>query len=447
MQLSVLHLTRLLQNRITLLLAFSFVHAVFFVVFIRKFLAGTSHEDVALYSRWAYSGLETGIWPGIDIDWVYPIGALGPIMAATVLGKHAYFLVWFTMTSILNLATILVLTRDSRSRGGWLAAYFWLSVCLILGPLVFSRIEGIAGPLVVIGLAYLSRQPVVAAALLAVATWIKVWPAAVVVALLIASKKRLTVFFTGLTVSAAFAAFVLAKGGGEHLVSFWLAQGSRGMQLEAPLITTGVWNAFLKNGDYVYVNYGIQTLEIWGPTAEAMVSWPNPLLAVSAAIIAAILIVAKRRGADATQLLLCGAMSLVGAMVVFNKVGSPQYMLWLAAIVAAGLALDYKAWQLYAIVVLIISVLTTLVYLLYPALFMYLSPGVVLILTLKNVLVVALFGMSLWQLIVLARRIPDLKVPAAVTATEPAGQELEATGRDDLDERAPSRERNAAQQT
>lgn len=434
MQLSVLQLTRLFQKRSTLLLAFSFVHAVFFVVFIRKFIGGIPHEDVTLYSSWAYAGLDTGTWPGIDIDWVYPIGALGPIMAATVLGKQAYFLSWFAMTSVLNLATVLVLIRDSRSRGGWLAAYFWLAICLIMGPLVFSRIEGIAGPLVVIGLAYLSRRPIVAAALLAVATWIKVWPAAVVVAVLVASRKRLSVLITGMVVSAAFAALVLAKGGGQHLFSFWLAQGNRGMQLEAPLITTGLWNAVLHRGDYIYVNYGIQTLEIWGPTAEAIVSWPNLLLAISGSIIAATLIVAQRRGADATQLLLCGSLSLVGALIVFNKVGSPQYMLWLAAIVAAGLAIDYKAWQLHAVVVLVLGVLTTLVYLLYQDLYMNLSPGVALILTLRNVLVVALFGLSLWQVFRLVRR------PGDVPIVEP-----ESAADHDLDEPRPSHQGNPAQ--
>ncbi|MCP8998656.1 DUF2029 domain-containing protein [Pseudarthrobacter sp. RMG13] len=441
MQLSALQLMRLFQNRLTLLLTFSFVHAVFFVVFIRKFLGGVPHEDVTLYSRWAFSGLETGTWPGLDIDWVYPIGALGPIMAAAILGKQAYFFLWFAMTSILNLATILVLTRDSKSRGGWLAAYFWLSICLIMGPLVFSRIEGIAGPLVVIGLAYLSRQPVVAAALLAVATWIKVWPAAVVVALLIASRKRVTVFFTGLAVSAAFAAVVLVKGGGEHLFSFWLAQGNRGMQLEAPLITTGLWNAILHRGDYVYVNYGIQTLEIWGPTAEAVVPWPNPLLAICGVVIAATLILAQRRGADAIQLLLCGSMCLVGALIVFNKVGSPQYMLWFAAIVAAGLALDQKGWRVHAVIVLVLCVLTTLVYLLYEDLYVNLSPGVALILTIRNVLVVALFAVSLWQVFRLARKPRGLPVRGQPTA-DPA---KEAGIRHDPDEHDLSRPSNTVQ--
>ncbi|MFP3637330.1 hypothetical protein, partial [Bacillus sp. SIMBA_033] len=53
-------------------------------------------------------------------------------------------------------------------------------------------------------------------------------------------------------------------------------------------------------------------------------------------------------GVDRTELLLSGALTLVTAFIVFNKVGSPQFMVWLGPAVAVGLAHDWKRWRVPA---------------------------------------------------------------------------------------------------
>ena len=50
-------------------------------------------------------------------------------------------------------------------------------------------------------------------------------------------------------------------------------------------------------------------------------------------------------GIARTELLVRGAMLLTLAMLVFNKVGSPQYMGWLAPPVAVALALRLPGWR------------------------------------------------------------------------------------------------------
>ncbi|MEK8227426.1 hypothetical protein NKG05_16955 [Oerskovia sp. M15] len=37
--------------------------------------------DVQLYWVWARAGWDRGIWPVLDYDWVYPVGALLPVAA------------------------------------------------------------------------------------------------------------------------------------------------------------------------------------------------------------------------------------------------------------------------------------------------------------------------------------------------------------------------------
>jgi hypothetical protein len=59
------------------------------------------------------------------------------------------------------------------------------------------------------------------------------------------------------------------------------------------------------------------------------------------------------------HLILRGAFALTSALIVFNKVGSPQYMLWLAPVVAAGLLIDRKAWTSIAVWLAVTCFLTT----------------------------------------------------------------------------------------
>ena len=94
-----------------------------------------------------------------------------------------------------------------------------------------------------------------------------------------------------------------------------------------------------------------------------------------------------------------GALALVSAMIVFNKVGSPQFMIWLVAVICVGSALYGLRWAVPAIAMFAIGILTTLVFpILYVQLYVALNPGVALLLTLRNALVLMVFGWSLMKL-------------------------------------------------
>ena len=98
-------------------------------------------------------------------------------------------------------------------------------------------------------------------------------------------------------------------------------------------------------------------------------------------------------------------------MIVFNKVGSPQFMIWFVAIVGVGVAVNGWTWAVPAATIVAVAILTTLVYpLLYMQLLIALNPGVVALLTVRNGLVVMLLG---WAVLKLVRIVTD-KAAAAL---------------------------------
>jgi hypothetical protein len=116
--------------------------------------------------------------------------------------------------------------------------------------------------------------------------------------------------------------------------------------------------------------------------------------------------VGLRRGARPGPLLATASLALVTTLVVFNKVGSPQFMLWIAAAIAAGMVLDPgTGWKYPAGAMLVTAGLTTLIYpVFYDALRYDLNPVIAALLTVRNLLVVSIYGWSLLRLWQLSRK-------------------------------------------
>lgn len=393
----------LLPRKAAVITAFAAVHGLFLLLLIPRIAGGETYGDVGLYRAWVYQGLNDGMWQGVDVAWVYPIGAMFPMVGAAAFGHDQYMLGWFLLCTVLNFIAVLVLLNNRGTPFGWQAAYLWITLTAVLGPLVFSRVEGISAPIVVVGLTVATTRPALASLLLSLATWIKVWPAGVVLALAVSSKSRLRVILVGAAVSAFMVAGVVAGGGVQHLLGFILAQGERGMQLEAPLTTPGLWQAVLQLGTELYPNTDIHTIEVQGALADSVSALLNPLLSVIVLLIAVLIFLGVRRGANRQDLLMVGALALVSAMIVFNKVGSPQFMIWLTAVICVGAAFYGRAWAVPTASIVAIAVITTLVYpLLYMQLLVALNPGVAALLTVRNVLVIWVFGwalVTLWRLV------------------------------------------------
>lgn len=387
-----------------MLRSFALLHVIALAALLPTMLDGGALGDLPLYREWA-TGASDGEIIGVDADWVYPLLAWLPIGAANLLGPPLYLLLWFGMTTALNLVAVQVLSDAGSSRRGILAAYVWMLGFLLLGPVALLRIEGITGPLVVVALVHLARHPRVAGTLLAVATWMKVWPALVIAAIVAVRGERWQVVGAGVAVTAATVLASAAFGGLPHLLSFLTAQGERALQLEATIATPWVWLAALGvPGARVHENLELATREVIGPLGGVAAALATPLLLLVVAAIAGLLLWARRRGADPHELLLTGAFALVAAAIVCNKVGSPQYLLWLLPIAAVAMRSPTRWWRRMTAALLVTSLLTTLVFPIFYMALVRLEWFAVLLLSVRNALLLALLIAAVVRLVQLGRR-------------------------------------------
>ena len=388
---------RLASQPLALWIAFLVVHLVVGWLC----LTGDGMGDVHwVYEPWAQLAAQDGSIVGVQTDWVYPFAAIVPIMLPYLLGPENYSGAWLTMVLLLDAGAFAVLIggRDPRRL---FAAWWWLGFLLLLGPVALARLDAVAVALCIVGLLWLNLHETAAVVTLTVATWIKVWPAALIAAAVIALRSRRHILLVGLLTSVVIVAVPLILGAGMRVLSFITAQTGRGLQIESPVSTLWMWRAaFHAPQTVVYYDRVILTFQVTGPGTEAASSLMNPLLGAAVIAVALIGIRAVRRGAPVTRILPELSLAFVCAFIAFNKVGSPQYVGWLVAPVIIGLVYQGRGFRTPAILVAVTAALTQVFYpYLYDSL-IYAEPWAVGVLTIRNVLYFVLLGWAvsaLWR--------------------------------------------------
>ena len=364
-------------------------------------------DVTSVYKFWVDQLVVNDFQVGVDSQWVYPILAFVPMIASLAFGSTLYASTWLSIVMLLNVTAFGTLTGWGRRRDRNAAGWWWVAFLFLLGPIALARVDSITVPLAMVGVLLLSRHPRAAALILTVATWIKVWPAAVIAAIVIASKDRLRIVLVGAATSAAIVLVVLVMGGGSNVFSFVTQQTGRGLQVEAPV--TSIWLWLARSGvpeTYVYFDHAILTYQVAGPGTEIAAALMNPLLGIAAIVVCAFGALAVRRGVATLQLLPALALALVTAFIVFNKVGSPQFESWLAVPVIFGLVMAQQGGRSFrtpAILALVIAALTQVIY---PYLYDYvLSVNYVMliVLTSRNLLLIVLFAWAMTAVIRLYR--------------------------------------------
>jgi hypothetical protein len=362
---------------------------------------GKGLGDVFLvYKPWAQLAAQGTQIVGVTSDWVYPFGALVPVMLPLLLGPEAYVGGWLTMVLLLDAAAfaVLIVGREPRRI---VAAWWWLGFLLVLGPIAVGRLDSISMALAIVGLLWLTLHERAAVVVLTFATWIKVWPAAILIAAVVALRSRWHIVLVAAVASAIIAAVPLIFGAGAHLLSFIGMQTDRGLQIEAPVSTFWLWQAaFHVPGSVVYYDRQLLTFQVSGHGTAAAGSLMNPLLAVTAVVVMLIGVRSLRRGTPYTRILPELSLALATAVIAFNKVGSPQYVVWLAAPVVIGLVYQGRGFLTPAILVGMTAALTQAFY---PFLYDFLlvpDPGMVAVLTVRNLMYFVILGWAiaaLWR--------------------------------------------------
>lgn len=433
-------LRALITGRIPLWFGFVLVHLVLGMIGMHS----TSFPlgDVQyVYTYWIDLGVVNHDWVGIDTSWVYPIVALVPMLVAAIPGELTpagaantalYTSSWLSLIMLLDAVALATLTGWGR-RGRHIAAgWWWVGFVALLGPVALGRIDAPSVSVALVGALLIGANPMLGSILVALAAWIKVWPVALIAAFVIALKQRLSVLWSALIVSGLVIVVALALGSGLNVLSFITQQTGRGLQIEAPISTWFVWAAAAHApGASVYYDTDILTFQVTGAGTDAASAVMTPIMLLAAAAIALLGIRAVRRHADPAVLAPAVALGLVGALIVFNKVGSPQYIGWYAVPVLLGIVGGREARRMLRVPIVLVLVIAGLTQVIYPYLYSQLvglEPTMVAVLTLRNLLLVVLWAHSVVLLVALgrARRAEPVaaRAPAPVTSADRAFEEL-----------------------
>lgn len=410
-------------SAVSLWIAFAAVHL--WLGYLNLYGPGLPMGDVTyVYLFWVERGVLADQWVGIDTSWVYPLLALVPMLAAYVFGPALYGTTWLTIVMALNaVALISIIGVEERARRA-VVAWWWMLFLVLVGPIALGRIDAITVPVAMVAVMLIADHPKWGGALLAVGAWIKIWPAGLLLAALVALRSRGAVMLSAVTVTMLVVAAGLALGGASALLTPITEQTGRGLQVESLVSTVWLWAAAA--GEWaarVYYDQGILTWQVFGEGSQLAADLMTPVLALVVLAIVSLGLLAMRRGVDEVELFPVLSLAMVMALITVNKVGSPQFATWIAVPIVLGLA--WQRWggisfRVPAILALVTATLTQVVYPVLYASLLSLNPFMLTVLTARNLLYVTLLGWAVWQLVALCRRPRELEPTTALPASQGA---------------------------
>lgn len=390
-----------MPRRTALWIAFAFVHVL--VAWLGFAFPNEPMGDVyRVYEPWSLQALDGRGIVGITEAWVYPQLALVPMVLAHAFAPIAGYTVgWAIFVTLVDAAAFAVLVGRATSISRRTAAWFWLAYILLLGPVGLYRLEAVTVALAIVGCLWLVGRPWAASMLLAVAAWIKVWPAALLAAAVIAVRRRGAIIGGAVVVTVLTLGAVALAGGAGYAFGFVGEQTTRGLQVEAPIATPYLWGVLLgRPGFSVAYSFDLLTFQVTGTAVDAVIAVMTPALALAMAAVAGLGVVKAVRGVSFAALFPPLSLALVLGFIVFNKVGSPQYLAWLVPSVVIGIVVQRRVWAGPAALALVAAALTQLVYPLLYAGILTPEPVAVTVLTLRNLVTSALF---VWMVVRVAR--------------------------------------------
>ncbi|MFM6980302.1 MAG: glycosyltransferase 87 family protein [Micrococcales bacterium] len=332
-------------------------------------LWGTPMGDITYsYEPWATQMVSNNSLFGITSDWVYPWVDLLPVLVPKLIALatgYSYFAVWVAGSIVIDLVALWALIgfRGTATRARLLAGFAWVGLQFLLGPVAISRIDNLSIALAMIAIgAFLEGKDAIAAGWLAFATWVKIWPAAVLLALFAATKNLRKVLESSqvVLISIALLGFLFGRF---HSISFFLAQSDRGIQIESPIALIWIWQKILGSATSgIYYDQTYLTFQVQGEQVETFASLMSQAFYAALGITAWLAIKASRQQGNRDQIFAWVSMTAILDMIVFNKVGSPQYIGWLFVPAIYAIAKSLAGWKPAIFSVAGISFLTFVIY-------------------------------------------------------------------------------------
>jgi hypothetical protein len=323
------------------------------------------------YQSWAHQVFKDGVLFGVSTPWVYPWPALIPIALSNLITPDQLWIAWLALVTIAQALVVWFTVTRNDSPRRYLATYAWLGFNLALGPVAISRVDTFSVQLALVGVFLVvanRRQP--AAAFLTIAAWIKIWPIALFSPLAFSRERVWRTLGIGAAVSAGFVLIALLAGGNLlSIFSFATGQGSRGIQIESPFALPWLWAGALGDSSSgIVYNQALMTFEVYGPSTQLIASLLN-LVQLGAVLITLTLIylASKKIAFDekhalSGEVMTWGSFTFVLDLIVFNKVGSPQYISWLAVPIIFGILVSASRINVGAILTFTTTALTWWIY-------------------------------------------------------------------------------------
>lgn len=383
------------ENIWLLLIAGLFAHL--WLIFTGLRSPSTPMGDILFaYQPWVQFMIDSQKLLGINVDWVYPYPAMIPMWASALINPNDFQAGWLTIITALDLLLVAMIANfgrqgaDSTIRFG--AAWFWVFFLVALGPVSISRVDSFSVIVALLGvMALLNRKLNASTAWFAVGAAIKIWPAALLISAMSASKYRLRILIAAATTAASVIVIGFLLGANLSLFSFLTNQSERGLQIESPIAGFFLWAGVTGLSDNgLYYDTVMMTFQVSGEGASLVAGLMTIAMAVALAITAFLAWQAYRAGAGYRVIMPVAVMTATLDLIVFNKVGSPQFVTWLAVPIILGMLFSAEKWRMPLFAVLAIAVLTNLVYPVFYQDLLKLNPAALALVSVRNVLYIAL---------------------------------------------------------
>jgi uncharacterized membrane protein len=309
---------------------------------VQRWLERGALSDVGGYQRYA-EYIRAGHMPYSDLPktvLAYPPAALVPWLLASYM-SWSYDTSFAILMGVCGVGCIALIATTLRRIGAsesrlWAALLLFAVSPLVLGSLFGTRYDLWPTLLALGGLAaVVQERPILGGALLGLGFAAKLWPGVLLPLALVhlwrrrggAAASDAAIAFV-IVVAACFIPFALAEPHG--LWSSISGQFDRPLQIESLGSAVLLAAQHLGIATVTTINAGGgQALSGRGTGVAANVSTALEILAVIG-----ILIVYARRRTQSPEALLMAAAATVAALVAFDKVLSPQYLIWIVPFVA-----------------------------------------------------------------------------------------------------------------
>ena len=352
---------------------------------------GPLGDVLVTYPQWIYQGLSGDGWQGITAPGVYPVLALIPMFA----GAWGWG-PWFLFVLAVNGVAFAVARSHAR-----IASLVWLGFLALLGPIAVGRIDVFTVAIGVSVIALTDSNPRVTGALIAVATWVKVWPIVLGLSSLLTTRAR-TIAYWAFGTAAGIGIIAIAIGGTANVLGFLGDQQGRGIQVESVSATPWLWDAFAGGTSAVTYSTELLTFEISGQTTATVAAALTLVEALILLALASRIVLHRVRmvGEITTHILGLALTTLISALIVFNKVGSPQFVSWLGVAVIALVAYWHPRWS--PVLLTLIGFIALATHVLYPYVyfdFLNLQVGPLVLITARNAAEVGLLATAAFALL------------------------------------------------